>query len=114
VVIVAKIGRAAQAAPAPETDQTDQLDRLMDGESSESRSLADCAHWIKAYRELLDFKDVLLSDMGEHMKSLSKPANAEIQELDVGLIETQRKRYERRLDFWLRREQEVSEAEDSA
>ncbi len=94
--------------------ETDQFDRLMDGESSESRSAADCAHWIKAYRELLDFKDLLLTDMDEHMKSLSSPANAEIQELDVGLIEMQRKRYERRLDFWLRREKEISEARGSA
>lgn len=108
---MAKIGRAAQAASAPETEQ---LDRLMDGESSESRSAADCAHWIKAYRELLTFKDLLLTDMDEHMKSLSRPANAEIEELDVGLIEMQRKRYERRLDFWLRREKEINKAKGSA
>lgn len=108
---MAEIGRAAQAAQAPEIDQPD---RLMDGESSESRSAADCAHWIKAYRELLNFKDLLLTDMDEHMKSLSRPANAEIQELDVGLIEMQRKRYERRLDFWLRRAKDISDAKGSA
>ena len=108
---MAKIGDAAYAPLAPEIDQPD---RLMDGESSESRSAADCVHWIKAYRELLNFKDLLLTDMDEHMKALSKPASAEIQELDVGLIEMQRKRYERRLDFWLRRQKEIGETEGSA
>ncbi|HEY0493267.1 MAG TPA: hypothetical protein VGD57_07355 [Candidatus Dormibacteraeota bacterium] len=79
----------------------------MTGESSESRSADDCAHWIAAYRELLTFKDRLLTDMDEHMKALSRPASAEIQELDVGLIEMQRKRYERRLEFWLTRQREI-------
>ena len=103
---MAKSGDAARAAIAPDWDDDD---RLMTGESSESRSAADCDHWIKAYRELLTFKDELLTDMDEHMKALSKPASAEIQELDVGLIEMQRKRYQRRLDFWLQRQEEIGE-----
>jgi hypothetical protein len=108
---VAKSDDAARAALAPDTDDDD---RLMTGESSESRSAADCVHWIKAYRELLNFKDELLTDMDEHMKALSKPANAEIQELDVGLIEMQRKRYQRRLDFWLRRQKEIGQVRSAS
>lgn len=99
---MADTGDAARVAP-----RTDPGDRLMEGESSESRSAADCIHWIKAYRELLAFKDELLMDMDEHMKALSQPASAEIQELDVGLIEMQRKRYQRRLAFWLARQKEI-------
>lgn len=83
-------------------------DRLMDGESSESRSAADCAHWIGAYRELLTFKDNLLSNMDEQIKTLSRPASAEIKELDVGLVELQRERYLRGLDFWLQRQDEIN------
>ena len=105
MVIVADIVAAAHAAPSWHTDDPD---RLMTGESSESRSLEDCTYWIRAYRELLTFKDQLLTDIDEHMKALSKPASAEIQELDVGLIEMQRKRYQRRLEFWLGRQKELS------
>lgn len=42
------------------------------------------------------------------MESLSKHASAEIEELDVKLIEAQRARYARRLDFWTRRQAEIS------
>jgi len=80
----------------------------MHGEDVQSRSPEEIAHWITAYQELLGFKDRLLNDMNEGMKSLSKPASAEIQELDVSLILTQRERYVRRLDFWLSRQTEVS------
>jgi len=100
--------KTARAVTWPETDYSD---RLMTGESSESRSAADCAHWIAAYRELLTFKDRLLTDMDEHMKALSSPANAEIKELDVGLIEMQQKRYQRRLEFWLARQEEIGSKE---
>jgi hypothetical protein len=110
---MAKSEYAARSAIAPQT-YTDDEDRLMTGESSESQSSADCVHWIKAYRELLNFKDELLTDMDEHIKELSKPASAEIQELDVGLIEMQRKRYQRRLDFWLGRQKEIGRVQSQS
>jgi ABC-type transporter MlaC component len=84
------------------------VDRLMHGEDIQSRSPEQITHWITAYQELLGFKDRLLNDMNQSMKSLSKPASAEIQELDVNLIVTQRERYVRRLDFWLTRQTDVS------
>jgi tRNA/tmRNA/rRNA uracil-C5-methylase (TrmA/RlmC/RlmD family) len=104
--------KIARAVTSPETDSSD---RLMTGESSDSRSTKDCAHWIAAYRELLTFKESLLTDMDEHMKVLSRPASAEIQELDVRLIEMQQTRYRRRLEFWLARQKEIGlETEKSA
>jgi len=80
----------------------------MHGEDIQSRSADEITHWITAYQELLAFKDRLLSDMSQGMKSLSRSASAEIQELDVNLILTQRERYVRRLDFWLNRQTEIS------
>ena len=79
----------------------------MYGENSESRAPDDISHWISAYTELLAFKDHLLEDMSRGMESLSKAARAEIEELDVKLIEAQRARYARRLDFWTRRQAEI-------
>ena len=89
-------------------------DRLMHGENPTSRSVDDIKHWIGAYTELLTFKDGLLRDMERGMKELSKPANSEIQELDVSLILGQRERYLRRLNFWLERQLEFGRPAGSA
>jgi hypothetical protein len=97
--------QSSNSKPSPNGAPTD---RLMHGENVESRVPEEIAHWITAYQELLAFKDRLLADMKENMKPLSKPASAEIQELDVNLIMTQRERYVRRLDFWLNRQTEIS------
>ncbi len=75
-------------------------DRLMYGEDPENGSLEDAVHWIKAYSELLAFKDRLLLDMESGIKSLSVAAGREIRDLDLNLIEIQRKRYRSRLVFW--------------
>ncbi len=75
-------------------------DRLMYGEDPTTLALEDTVHWIKAYTELLEFKDRLLLDMESGIKSLSAPAGREIRDLDLALIEIQRTRYRSRLVFW--------------
>jgi hypothetical protein len=76
------------------------VDRLMYGEDPETSSPEQADGWIKAYNELLDFKDRLLMDIESGIKSLSEPAGREIRDLDVTLIEIQRKRYRARLIYW--------------
>ncbi len=75
-------------------------DRLMYGEDPKTQAIEDTVHWIKAYTELLEFKDRLLLDMESGIKSLSEPSSREIRELDLTLIEIQRTRYRSRLVFW--------------
>ncbi len=75
-------------------------DRLMYGEDPTTLALEDTVHWIKAYTELLEFKDRLLLDMESGIKTLSAPAGREIRDLDLTLIEIQRTRYRSRLNFW--------------
>jgi len=75
-------------------------DRLMYGEDPKTHSVEDAGHWIKAYTELLEFKDRLLMDMESGIKTLSAPAGREIRDLDLTLIEIQRTRYRSRLVYW--------------
>jgi hypothetical protein len=81
--------------------------RLMSGEDPKTLSLERTDHWIGAYTELLAFKDKLLYDMESGIKDLSQPAGREIRELDVTMVEIQRKRYQMRLAFWQSRRLEL-------
>jgi hypothetical protein len=83
-------------------------DRLMHGEDPETRSATQVDYWIGAYLELLAFKDQLLSDMETGIQKLSQGAGEEIRELDVSIIEIQRKRYRARLAFWQHRREELA------
>jgi hypothetical protein len=85
-------------------------DRLMHGEDPETRSLSQVVYWIGAYRELLQFKDQLLIDMEVNIEKLSEPAEQEIRELDVSMLEIQRRRYRARLAYWQNRQQELTAA----
>jgi hypothetical protein len=88
-------------------------DRLMHGEDPATRSAEQAVYWIRAYTELLEFKDRLLLDMESGIKTLSLPAGQEIRDLDVSLVEMQRKRYRARLAFWQVRRAELLALEDA-
>lgn len=91
------------------------VDRLMFGEDPETTSSEQAESWIKAYHELLEFKDRLLLDMESGIKSLSEPGGREIRDLDVTLIEIQRRRYRARLVYWEgRKTQLLSQGRKSA
>jgi hypothetical protein len=61
-------------------------DRLLPGESLTCTDAEDIAHWISVYSELVDF----------------------LQRPELEAVEEVRGRYERRLEFWRNRFQELS------
>jgi hypothetical protein len=67
-------------------------DRLLPGESSTSSDLEDISHWIAVYAELVEF--------------LQRPELLAVAEI--------RERYERRLEFWSRRREELIKGRNMA
>jgi len=74
--------------------------RLIDGENIESPQPADARHWVSVYSELLAFKQRTLDHMYHDLQDLSSPANQEVRQIDVPLIEGEQLRYQRRLRYW--------------
>jgi hypothetical protein len=79
-------------------------DRLLPGEDPESTQLDDAEHWIKVYRELLEYKHRLLEVTEEALSELAdEPARREVAQTDRAVITAERERLARRLRFWDRR-----------
>lgn len=88
--------RAAEEASDPE--------RLLPGEAPDSDDPRDVALWIDVYTELLEYKDELLAVTRDRLpKMRDEPARREVVETDAVVIEAERSRFVRRLEFWKRR-----------
>ena len=79
-------------------------DRLLEGENPNSVFPGDARHWIAVYREMIGFKDELLERLHTDLARLPKAARSDVVENDIGLIESQLQRYQRRLQFWYARQ----------
>jgi len=75
-------------------------DRLLDGEDEETQNLDDAEHWIKVYRELLEFKRSVLATTEEHVGTMEADASAEVQKTDLKALHAEALRFERRLVYW--------------
>jgi hypothetical protein len=78
-------------------------ERLLDGEDEHTAYVDDAVHWTKVYAELLDFKRSLLAVSDRRMRSMGDDAESEVKETDVKVLEAEAARFERRLDFWQER-----------
>jgi hypothetical protein len=76
-------------------------DYLLPGEQRDVRCGcdADAVHWASVYRELLVFKEQLLSLARSQIGTMSEDA-ADDARVDETLLEHQAQRYRRRLTFW--------------
>ena len=83
-------------------------DRLLEGENPESLRPQDTRHWISVYREMIAFKEDLLERVSGDLKHVSAAAKIELND-DVKLIDTQLKRYRRRLTYWVQRQLDLEE-----
>jgi hypothetical protein len=84
------------------------LDSLLDGEDPASRRLDEAEHWISAYSELVSYKDALLAASDGQLRAMANPkALAESQGVDVVILSRQVAKYRRRLEFWVRRRDEL-------
>jgi DNA-binding winged helix-turn-helix (wHTH) protein len=83
-------------------------DRLLEGEDPESLRPQDTRHWISVYREMIAFKEDLLTRVSGNLKHVSAAAKTDLDD-DVKLIEAQLRRYRRRLTYWVERQLELEE-----
>ena len=96
------------------TQARSKRDRLLEGENPESLRPQDTRHWISVYREMIAFKEDLLERVTSDLVHVSAAAKADLND-DVKLIDSQLKRYRRRLHYWVERQLELEEiAIDSA
>jgi DNA-binding response OmpR family regulator len=83
-------------------------DRLLEGEDPGSLRPQDTRHWISVYREMISFKEDLLTRVSSDLMNVSAAAKVDLND-DVKLIESQLKRYRRRLTYWVERQLELEE-----
>lgn len=98
-----------------EADAQEAADRavdptgLLDGEDPRSAHPDDIDHWIHAYSELIDFKKgVLAASQGEISEMRNPDSRKEADQVDLTILEAEMHRYQQRLDFWKRRQSELS------
>jgi DNA-binding response OmpR family regulator len=83
-------------------------DRLLEGEDPESLRPQDTRHWISVYREMIAFKEDLLERVTRDLEHVSAAAQKDLND-DIKLIDSQLKRYLRRLTYWVERQLELEE-----
>ncbi len=79
-------------------------DRLLEGERPRTVFPQDARHWIAVYREMIGFKDELLTRMRTQLKDLPAAARQDVMDNDIAMLEDQLRRYHRRLEFWYARQ----------
>src|SRR5438876_8790005 len=79
-------------------------DRLLEGERPRTVFPQDARHWIAVYREMIEFKDELLTRMRTQLMHLPAAARQDVVDNDIAMLEDQLRRYHRRLEFWYARQ----------
>lgn len=87
--------------------QASDPDRLLDGEDPETRHPLDADHWIRVYKDLLGFKHRMLARAHEMVPDLADAARDEVGKTDLVVMDAESRKFQRRLDFWLTRRDEL-------
>ena len=82
--------------------------RLMRGENPETTYLEDAEHWAGVYRELLAFKEDLLSFTKDRIARMKPPASNELAATDLVIMEAEYDRLRSRFDFWENRRRDLA------
>ena len=93
------MGDAAHDAAEKSVDP----DRLLDGEDPETTYLDDALHWVTVYTELLGVKRDLVTTSEERFESMLPESRREVASTDLVVLDTEMKRFSRRLEFWRQR-----------
>jgi len=84
-------------------------DRLLEGEDPETRHPEEANHWIEVYTELLTFKERAVATAHQSVAQMPEvDARVEATRTDMAVLEAERDRIRRRLDFWKRRHLDLS------
>src|SRR5438045_5559514 len=89
-------GRVGSKFPRP--------DRLLEGERPRTVFPQDARHWIAVYREMIGFKEELLTRMRTQLKDLPAAARQDVMDNDNGMLVDQLRRCNRRVVFWYERQ----------
>ena len=84
-------------------------DRLLEGEDPSTPHADEARHWVDVYSELLTFKERTISSVERNAAEIPEPeAREEAQQTDLSVLQAERSRLRHRLDFWLRRQHELT------
>jgi hypothetical protein len=95
----------------PQTAARDAVDpdRLLEGEDPESPHPEEARRWIEVYTELVTFKERALATAHEGLAKMPEAdARREAVRTDFSILEAERDRLRRRLEFWKKRHLELS------
>jgi len=95
----------------PQTAARDAVDpdRLLEGEDPESPHPEEARRWIEVYTELLTFKERALATAHEGLAKMPEAdARREAVRTDFSVLEAERDRLRRRLEFWKKRHLDLS------
>jgi len=84
-------------------------DRLLEGEDPASPHPEEARRWIEVYTELLTFKERALATAHEGLAKMPEAdARREAVRTDFSVLEAERDRLRRRLEFWKKRHLDLS------
>jgi hypothetical protein len=97
-----EVADAAEAAADP--------DRVLPQENLATTKPAEARRWVRIYGELLGFKQRVLQAAHTKLGDVTEEAaRREAVNTDIVLLEAQHSRLRRRLDFWKRRSDKLSQ-----
>lgn len=82
-------------------------DRLLEGEDPDTLQVHDADHWVRVYRDLLEFKHRLLARAHEMVPGLADAAREEVDKTDMIAMDAESRKFQRRLDYWRERRVEL-------
>ena len=84
-------------------------DRLLEGEDPETPHAEEASHWVEVYSELMTFKDRAVATAHRNLGQMPEAdARVETTRTDLAVLEAERDRIRRRLEFWKRRHLDLS------
>ncbi len=100
--------RAEDNDPETAAEQSVDPDRLLGGEDPTTNILEDAEHWQSVYRELVTFKEDLVERTAQTMVKMQPDAANEVQSTDLTVLGAEAERLGRRLLFWQRRVEDLT------
>jgi len=88
-------------------DKMVDRERLLEGEDPDTTSRSEAVHWLWVYAELLGFKRDVTNEAESKGAALPPAALKEV-DTDLTLLDAERRRLERRYQFWSARVQALS------
>ncbi len=78
------------------------------GEDLATPYLEDAEMWLGVYTELLEFKETLLRDTAEALRTMSPQGHEEVTKTDALLLDAEAQRFRQRLALWRQRCDELA------